>query len=146
MPPRRSVRSAHPAALVVASLLSLATVAACNEDKAKPSAPAGQVGAPAASGVDTAQARELIAGGALVVDVREQAEWDQGHLPQARLVPAGTVGDKLGEIEEAASGKDRPIVVHCKAGGRAAKAKAELEAAGFTNGVNGGGYSGLSKP
>ena len=41
-------------------------------------------------------------------------------------------------------GKDKPVVVYCKSGGRAGKAKQALEAAGFTRVVNGGGYRKLA--
>ncbi len=141
----RITLSVRRATLALASVLAL-SAAACNQDKPKAAAPAGPpAAAPAAPRVDTARARELIADGALVVDVREQTEWDGGHLPQARHIPAGAVGQRLAEIEQAAGGKDKPIVLHCAAGGRAAKAKAELEAAGFTNVTNGGGYRALAE-
>ena len=133
-------RSVRRAALAVASLLSFAT--ACADDKPKaPSAPTA--GAPTAARSDPAKARELMARGALVVDVREAVEWDSGHLPQARHIPAGDIGQRLAEIEQAAGGKDRPIVLHCASGRRSGKVKTTLEAAGFTNVVNGGGYGDL---
>ena len=94
--------------------------------------------------VSASEARERSS--ALFVDVREQDEWDEGHLPQAKHVPVAAVGDRLAEIEAAAGGKDKPIVVYCKAGGRAGRAKETLEAAGFTNVTNGGGYRALAAP
>lgn len=87
--------------------------------------------------------KQLIANGAFVLDVRNQDEWDAGHLPTAKLVPVDQVGGKLKDIESWAGGKDKPIVVHCKAGGRAGRARTTLMAAGFTNVVNGGGYDAL---
>ena len=124
----------------VGLVLSLASLAACDQkpNQAKPSS--------TAAADPTAEARRLIAGGATVVDVREQDEWDEGHLPQAKHVPVAAVGERLAEIEAAAGGKDRPIVVYCKAGGRAGRAKETLEAAGFTNVTNGGGYRALAAP
>ncbi|MEZ4403843.1 MAG: rhodanese-like domain-containing protein [Kofleriaceae bacterium] len=121
------------------SLVIVAALAAGCDQKA--STPAGA--APAAEVDPVAAAKQLIASGALVLDVREQDEWDEGHLPQAKLFPVGTVAERLAEIETAAGGKDRPVVVYCKSGGRAGKAKQVLEAAGFTHVVNGGGYRGL---
>ena len=139
-------RSVRRAALAVASLLSFTILAACDEGKPKTPAATTPAAVPAArAGVDIAKARELMASGALVVDVREQVEWDGGHLPQARHVPAGAVGQRLAEIEQAAGGKDRPIVLHCASGRRSGKVKTTLEAAGFTNVVNGGGYRDLAE-
>lgn len=130
-------------ALFVALALA---VAACGKDTS--SAPGSTApGAPtAAPADDTAVAKQLIATGAAVIDVREQDEWDEGHLPQAKLVPVGSVGDKLAEIEALAGGKDKPIVLYCRSGSRAGHAKRTLESAGFTNIINGGGYRKLAAP
>ena len=135
-------------ALALAFALALA---ACGDDKSKAGPPAPPTAAPAATIpaapiIDTARARELVAAGALVIDVREQSEWDEGHLAQARLIPAGTIGEHIAELAQAAGGKDRPIVLYCKTGGRAGRAKQALQAAGFTDVVNGGGYRAMSAP
>ncbi len=68
----------------------------------------------------------LESGGAVVVDVRWQNEWNAGHLPGARHLALGTLAARLDELP-----KDAPIVVHCEAGGRAAIAASVLAAAGF---------------
>jgi phage shock protein E len=48
------------------------------------------------------------------------------------------------EVEQLAEGdKTKPIVVYCASGGRAAKAKTQLDAAGYSNVVNGGGVDDL---
>ncbi len=68
--------------------------------------------------------------GARVVDVREQSEWDAGHIPGAQLIPLGTVA------QEAASrlpDKRERIVVHCAAGVRSAVATYQLKQLGYTN-------------
>ena len=77
-----TVRSSRALAIVLTSTLSWSGLVACNDGKPKASAPSGHTGAPV-TGIDSAKARELMAQGALVVDVREQGEWDEGHLPQA---------------------------------------------------------------
>lgn len=87
--------------------------------------------------------KQLIADGALVLDVRQQDEWDAGHLPQAKHLPLGEVTARVDDVEHWAGGKDKPIVVHCKMGGRAGRARTALLAAGFTNVVNGGGLESL---
>jgi phage shock protein E len=87
--------------------------------------------------------KQLIANGALVLDVRTQEEWDAGHLPTAKHLPVDQVVTRVDDVEEWAGGKDKPIVVYCAMGGRAGRAQGALKAAGFANVVNGGGYSSL---
>jgi phage shock protein E len=128
-----------------ALFLLLCTLGLTGCDKSEPKSPTSTTApAAAAPSADLEQAKQLIAAGALVVDVREQGEWDEGHLAQAKLFPVGTVGEQLAAIEQAAGGKDKPVVVYCKSGGRAGRAKQTLEAAGFTNVVNAGGYRALA--
>jgi sulfur-carrier protein adenylyltransferase/sulfurtransferase len=55
-----------------------------------------------------------------IVDVREPQEFQICRIPGSVLVPLGQVGSRVEEITAAAG--DRPIVVHCKMGGRSAKA------------------------
>lgn len=88
-------------------------------------------------------AKQLIANGALAIDVRTKDEWDGGHLPQAKHVPVDEIAGRVDDVEQWAGGKDKPIVVYCAMGGRAGRARSALLAAGFTNVVNGGGYSSL---
>jgi molybdopterin/thiamine biosynthesis adenylyltransferase/rhodanese-related sulfurtransferase len=63
-----------------------------------------------------------------VVDVREPHEWDIVNLAEhgATLIPLGQVAGRMGELDPAAR-----IVVHCKMGGRSAKAVKQLRDAGF---------------
>lgn len=130
--------------IVLVAVLALAGPAC---DKKAPDGGAAAGPGPTATTTDpVADAKRLIAGGALVIDVREQDEWDEGHLAQATLIPVGSVGQRLAEIEQAAGGKDRPIVVYCRSGGRAGAAKDTLAAAGFTKVTNGGGYRKLAAP
>lgn len=84
----------------------------------------------------------MISDGALIVDVRSQGEFDSGHLEGALLIPHDQTSARLAEFGE---DLNRPIVVYCRSGNRAGTTQKVLEAAGFTNVVNGGGYSGLMK-
>lgn len=61
-----------------------------------------------------------------VVDVRKPAEWNDGHIEGARLMPLNQLESKLGELS-----RDRPIAVHCKSGYRSAIACSLLQRAGF---------------
>ncbi|MBN9416816.1 MAG: molybdopterin-synthase adenylyltransferase MoeB [Candidatus Eremiobacteraeota bacterium] len=65
----------------------------------------------------------------LLLDVREPDEWEMANLEEygARLLPLGHLGDHLDGLEKGAD-----IVVHCKSGGRSARAQALLQQAGFT--------------
>ncbi len=83
---------------------------------------------------------KMISEGALLVDVRTPEEFNQGHLPNAVLIPVADVAKRIAEFGE---DKDRPIVVYCKAGVRAGKAERVLKENGYTNVLNGGGYSDL---
>jgi len=68
--------------------------------------------------------------GARVVDVREDREWQQGHIPEAIHIPLGQLGNRLDELE-AYKGGDTPLVVVCRSGNRSAMAAVRLRKAGF---------------
>jgi len=72
--------------------------------------------------------RDLLAGGARVqlVDVREQWEYDIGHLEGSTLIPLGTLPDSLGRLDP----KDEVITV-CHTGRRSLQAAYFLHANGF---------------
>lgn len=63
----------------------------------------------------------------LVVDVREQGEFDEVHIQDAMLAPLGTVAQGIAEVP-----KDREIVLVCRSGRRSAKAFEVLAASGYT--------------
>lgn len=58
---------------------------------------------------------------AVLVDVREQDEWDAGHAPDAVHIPMGELPDRLGELPEG------DVHVVCRSGGRSARASAWLQ-------------------
>jgi sulfur-carrier protein adenylyltransferase/sulfurtransferase len=69
-----------------------------------------------------------------ILDVREPREWEICKLPGATLIPLGELPKRLAEIPQ---GPDAPeIVVHCKMGGRSAKAVRTLREHGITNARN----------
>ncbi|MGQ0648867.1 MAG: molybdopterin-synthase adenylyltransferase MoeB [Gemmatimonadaceae bacterium] len=63
-----------------------------------------------------------------LIDVREPHEVQIAAYPRARVIPLGTLGERLGELDPS-----REIVVACRSGARSAKAVRQLQAAGFTN-------------
>jgi phage shock protein E len=129
------------------TLLALALVlAACSRKEPAPAATPGS-SAPAVTArpaKDPALARQMIGSGAVVIDVRTPEEYSGGHLSSATNLPIDAFADHLAEVDKLVAGdKDRPVVVYCAKGGRAARAKAQLEAAGYSHVVNGGGYDDL---
>ncbi len=63
-----------------------------------------------------------------LVDVREPHEYQIGNIPQAKLIPLGDLKTRVNELDPA-----QEIVVHCKSGGRSAKAAEFLRQNGFSN-------------
>ncbi len=62
-----------------------------------------------------------------IIDVREPNEYEIARIPDSTLIPLGQVTNRIGEIDAS-----RETVVHCKMGGRSAKAIEALTRAGFT--------------
>jgi adenylyltransferase/sulfurtransferase len=85
--------------------------------------------------VDVDEARELLAGDAppVLVDTREPAEWSQGHLEGATLVPPATVAERIGEV---ARDRDRPVLLYCRSGARSMKAAKTLKELGYAEPIN----------
>ncbi|SDN39384.1 adenylyltransferase and sulfurtransferase [Cryobacterium flavum] len=71
----------------------------------------------------------------LVVDVREPSEFAESSIPTARLLPLGELltDGVLSASGRAALPTDMPLIVHCHAGGRAARAANALREAGFAD-------------
>jgi molybdopterin/thiamine biosynthesis adenylyltransferase/rhodanese-related sulfurtransferase len=87
--------------------------------------------------VDTVSARDLT--DAVFVDVREQDEWDEGHIPGALHVSRGHLESR---IETAVPDKARQVVVYCQSGNRSVFATKALEELGYENVVSlAGGYT-----
>ena len=67
----------------------------------------------------------------IILDVREQDEYDGGHIPGAVLLPVGTINEETaaGVIPE----KDATVLVYCRSGNRSKTASAALADLGYTN-------------
>ena len=92
------------------------------------------------SEIDATHARDRIESGEpVVVDVREQAEWDEGHIPGAVHVPRGHLESR---IERLAPDPSRPVVIYCSAGNRSAFAAKTLSELGYEDVVSlAGGFT-----
>lgn len=90
--------------------------------------------------VNTLEATQMInRQDALVLDVREQAEFAQSHILNARGLPLSQIESRLADIEKF---KDKPVIVYCATDNRSSAAVATLKKHGFSNAVVlSGGFS-----
>jgi rhodanese-related sulfurtransferase len=77
--------------------------------------------------VDVVGALELMNDGALLLDVREDSEWEAGHAPTALHIALSELPDRLDTLA-----KDRSVVCVCRVGGRSARAARFLMEQGFS--------------
>ncbi|MGV3619983.1 MAG: rhodanese-like domain-containing protein [Archangium sp.] len=87
-----------------------------------------------ASPTELADAKAMVARGALLLDVRTREEFAEGHLDGAVNVPV----QELAAFEVPV---DREVVVYCRSGRRSASAKTQLEGRGVKRVVDVGGMS-----
>ena len=66
----------------------------------------------------------------IILDTREQDEFDEGHIPGAILIPYTEIENKA---EEMLSDKDAQILVYCRSGRRSKIASESLTKLGYTN-------------
>ena len=66
----------------------------------------------------------------IVLDTREQDEFDEGHIPGAILIPYTEIENKA---EEMLPDKDKLILVYCRSGRRSKIAAESLAKLGYTN-------------
>ena len=76
--------------------------------------------------VSREEARERVAAGAQLLDVRADHEWDAGHIEGATHIDLPDLPAHIAEID-----KDRPVVVYCRTGGRSEMAAAALRDSGY---------------
>lgn len=76
--------------------------------------------------IDVETLEAVLAGDALLIDVREPDEYEDGHIGGALLMPLATVPDRLPELPV-----DSTIHLVCAMGGRSARAVEFLRAQGF---------------
>src|SRR5262245_37617382 len=66
---------------------------------------------------------------ALLVDVREKQEWDQGHLKDAKLLALSALKGPTADLQILP--KDKPVYLHCRSGGRCLQAAEILRKLGY---------------
>lgn len=67
----------------------------------------------------------------IILDVREQDEYDSGYIPGAVLLPVGTIDDTT--AAQVIPEKDSTVLVYCRSGNRSKTASAALADMGYTN-------------
>ena len=67
----------------------------------------------------------------IILDVREQSEYDSGHIPGAVLLPVGTIDEATAAA--AIPAKDSTVLVYCRSGNRSKTASSALAELGYTN-------------
>ena len=83
--------------------------------------------------VGPTDAVRLLNQGALLLDVRSQAEFDTGHILDARHVPQDQLASS---VETLKKHKDKVVIACCESGMRSAAAARVLQAQGFSKVVN----------
>ena len=67
----------------------------------------------------------------IILDVREQDEYDSGHIPGAVLLPVGTIDEET--AAEVIPEKDSMVLVYCRSGNRSKTVSETLVGLGYTN-------------
>jgi len=67
---------------------------------------------------------------AVIIDVREDGEWNTVHIPGAIHIPLAQLNNRLSELQPY---KNSGIITQCRSGARSAKALDILKSAGFTH-------------
>lgn len=75
---------------------------------------------------DVTQLEASLRDGAVLVDVREPAEYAEAHVPGAVLIPMGQLSGRMGELD-----RSSPVLVICASGNRSSAMCDLLAAAGF---------------
>ena len=72
----------------------------------------------------------------IILDVRTQSEYNQGHIPNAICIPNETIDEN---VVNKLSDKNQMILVYCRSGNRSKQAAEKLKKLGYTNLIEFGG-------
>ena len=73
----------------------------------------------------------------VILDVREESEYQQGHIREAQLIPLSQIQENNQELPD----KDQTVLVYCRSGSRSAKAAQKLVKLGYTHVYDFGGIN-----
>ena len=120
--------------LIIFFLLAI-TAVACSAPPAAPAAPETAVSANLVELLDLADTVDVQTVASIkdredvyLIDVREQWEYDEGHIPGVTLIPMGEVANRLAEIPT-----DKEVIVTCRSGNRSGQVTDFLRQQGFDN-------------
>ncbi len=82
--------------------------------------------------IDTDKACEMLKKGTSIIDVREPEEYKEGAIPGAINMPRSVLEFVVGEYLEEED-RNKPHIVYCKSGGRAALAAVTMKKMGYEN-------------
>ena len=81
---------------------------------------------------------DLVANGAVIIDVRTKSEYQSGHLKNSVNMPLDVLSSNLAKLD-----KNKPIITCCASGMRSSNAESLLKSYGFTEVHNGGSWTSL---
>ena len=87
-------------------------------------------------GIKETNFSQLVAEGAIILDVRTSSEYSSGHIKGSVNIPVDKLASNLNKLKA----KDKPIITCCASGMRSASAKSILASKGYTNVHNGGAW------
>jgi phage shock protein E len=90
-------------------------------------------------GNSAAEVKELIANGAILIDVRSAMEFKSGHVKGSKNIPLQNIQNRLNEIQK----MNKKIILCCASGNRSGQVENYLKAQGVDC-INGGGWRGLN--
>lgn len=89
-------------------------------------------GGPGYQSISQEQAKEMMGSGqAVILDVRERAEFDSGHIPGAVLLPVGSITQNTAAA--VIPDLESTVLVYCRSGSRSRMAAAALARLGYSN-------------
>lgn len=113
--------------ILTIATLSIATLASCTRkqenDGAASTAPTGE---PCDNWISGKEARKIVTGGGILLDVRTPAEFSLGHLEGSVNIEVDAVSTRLSELP-----RDKQVVVYCRSGKRAHRAALLLKDEGY---------------
>ncbi|GGG56486.1 rhodanese-like domain-containing protein [Bizionia arctica] len=91
-------------------------------------------------GAKKRQVQEYLDRGAVILDVRSQREWDNGHIENAKHIPLDDLQNHVSELKQ----MNKSFIVCCESGVRSSEA-AEYLSLHNIDATNGGGWINLKK-
>lgn len=86
--------------------------------------------------ISASQAKEMMnLDKVVIIDVREESEYKQGHIENSVLIPLNTISENNSQLPD----KDQTLLIYCRSGNRSAKAAKKFVKLGYQNVYDFGG-------